>query len=215
VGAVAAQWSSSVVRWHTDKMVDCITAHGLSRDALIRKNGRTWRRSGVRMKALVRCALVFAVLGWGVTPSFARADGVVPGIGGFYGGVGALYTDFDDVGHDSRFGYRLYGGFGVIRLPAVFRVTVEGGYTQTGTFETEVLDTGRLRNGDIGLQAALTSIPLLDLHARAGYEWGDTSGTHYALGASIRLAPLLRLRGEYQIRNAFNAGMLSVELRIP
>jgi hypothetical protein len=147
--------------------------------------------------------------------SLAHADGIVPGIGGFYGGAGAIYTEFDDVGHDSRFGYRVYGGFGLVRLPAVFRVTLEGGYTQTGTFETEALGTGRVNNGDVGLQATLTTIPLIDLHGRAGYEWGDTSGMHYALGASLRIVPLLRLRGEYQIRNDFNAGMLGLELRIP
>jgi hypothetical protein len=148
-------------------------------------------------------------------PSLVRADGVVPGIGGFYGGAGAVYTEFDDVGHDSRYGYRLYGGFGLVRLPAVFRVDLEGGYTQTGRFETAGLGTGRIKNGDAGLQATLTAIPLIDFHGRAGYEWGDTSGMQYALGASLRVAPLLRLRGEYQMRNEFDAAMLSLELRVP
>jgi hypothetical protein len=148
-------------------------------------------------------------------PAVVHADGIVPGIGGFYGGAGAIYTEFDDVGHDSRYGFRVYGGFGLVRLPAVFRVTLEGGYTQTGTFETELLDTGRVENGDVGLQATLTTIPMLNFHGRAGYEWGDTSGMHYALGASLRVAPLLRLRGEYQMRNDFNAVMLGLEVRIP
>jgi hypothetical protein len=148
-------------------------------------------------------------------PALAQADGLIPGIGGLYGGAGAVYTEFDDFDHDSRFGFRLYGGFGIARVPAVFRIAVEGGYTQTGTFRTEALDTGRVSNGDIGLQATLTTLPVVDFHGRAGYEWGDTSGMHYALGVSARIVPLLRIRAEYQLRNDFDAATLGLELRIP
>jgi hypothetical protein len=152
---------------------------------------------------------------WMTPLSVQAADGIVPGVGGLYGGAGAVYTQFDDLGHDARYGFRVYGGAGLFGVPGVFRVGVEGGFTRTGAFEDEADRTGRLDNGDIGLQATLTTAPFVNFHGRAGYEWGDTSGVHYAIGASVRLFPLVRLRGEYQIRNEFNAGMVSVEVRIP
>lgn len=156
--------------------------------------------------------LVLAV--FTLVPAQAGASGLVPGLDGLYGGVGALYTDFDDEAHDSRVGYRLYGGFDVARVPAVLRLGVEGGYTQTGRYELNGA-TDRLENGDVGLQATLTTIPLLDLHGRYGYEWGDSSGGYGALGASLGVLPYTRLRGEFQWRNEFDAAMLSIQLHIP
>jgi hypothetical protein len=172
-------------------------------DGVDMANGMRWAR-GVAAGLLL--ALPLGALG---------ADGIVPGVGGVYGGVGATYTQFDDLGHEARWGGRAYGGLGLLRVPAVFRLGVEGGFTRTGAFETDAAETGRLDNWDVGVQATLTTLPALNLHARAGYEWGDTSGVHFAAGASFYVVPLVRLRAEYQLRNEFNAAMLGVEIRIP
>ncbi len=147
-------------------------------------------------------------------PMAAQADGATPVFGGFYGGVGGLYTDFDDRSNDSRTGYRLYGGFDVLRVPLLLRLGLEGGYSRTGSFETNG-GTDRYSNTDLGLQATFTTIPLLDLHGRIGYEWGDSDGDYYALGGSLAVFPLTRVRGEYQFRNDFDAAMLSIEVRVP
>ncbi|MCP1674650.1 hypothetical protein J2T57_001788 [Natronocella acetinitrilica] len=134
---------------------------------------------------------------------------------GLYGGIGGIYTDFDDVDNDSRFGYRLYGGYDFIRIPALLRLGLEGGYTRTGSFEDGDGNTDRLSNGDAGLQVTLTTLPLVNFHGRAGYEWGDTEGAMFALGGSVSVFPLTRIRAEYQNRNEFDAGMLSLEIRLP
>ncbi len=165
--------------------------------------------NGSRIAAVALAAIL-------ALPATAAAQ-VVPVFGGVYGGVGGIYTDFDDLEEDSRYGYRIYAGFDVLRIPAVARFGFEGGYTRSGTFETGLVENGseRIENGDVGFQATLTTIPVINLHARAGYEWGDTSGAKYAVGASASVFPLLRIRAEYQLRNDFDAALLGLELRIP
>ncbi len=147
------------------------------------------------------CILPFAL------PATAPASGL-------YAGAGGIYTDFDDERNDSRFGYRLYAGYDFIRIPALFRLGLEGGYTRTGTFEGDD-GSERYNNRDAGLQGTITTLPLINFHGRAGYEWGDSEGGMFALGASVGVFPLLRVRAEYQNRNDFDAGMLSLELRLP
>lgn len=133
---------------------------------------------------------------------------------GLYLGAGGVYTDFDDADEDSHLGYRAYGGYDFFRVPLSFSLGIEGGYTRTGRVDTNDGST-RLENGDVGLQLTITTLPLLDFHGRAGYEWGDTEGGMYALGASVSVLPLTRIRAEYQNRNDFDAGMLSLEIRLP
>lgn len=137
------------------------------------------------------------------------------GATGLYGGIGAVYTDFEDVDNDSRFGYRLYGGYDFLRIPLLVRVGLEGGYTSTGSFKDEGGGSDRLGNGDVGLQATLTTLPVINFHGRAGYEWGDTSGGMFALGASMGILPMTRIRAEYQNRNEFDAVVLSLEIHLP
>ncbi len=145
----------------------------------------------------------------------ANADGLIPGIGGFYGGIAGLYTEFDERQRDTRYGQRIYAGVGVARVPALFRLGVEAGHTRTGTYQRDDAGTDRIRNNDVALHGTLTTLPAVDLHARVGYEWGDTSGTHYALGGSLRLLPTLYLRAEQQFRNDFDGTTLGLEFRIP
>ena len=138
----------------------------------------------------------------------------VPASGALYGGAGGLYTDFSGESNDSRLGYRIYGGYDFLRLPLLVNLGVEGGYTRSGSFSDNG-GTERHGNGDVGLQATLTTLPLIHFHGRAGYEWGDSEGGIFALGGSISVLPLARVRAEYQNRNDFDAGMISLEVRTP
>lgn len=133
---------------------------------------------------------------------------------GLYGGLGGVYTNFDDKSNDSYYGTRLYGGYTFFGIPAVMRLGLEGGYTRTGKFEDNG-GTDRYNNSDIGLQGTITTLPLINFHGRAGYEWGDSDGAMFAVGGSMAVFPLTRVRAEYQDRNDFNAGMLSIEVRLP
>lgn len=149
-----------------------------------------------------------------LTPAAAGASGLTPVIGGFYVGGGVLYTEFDELPEDDHIGYRLYGGFDLLRIPLIMRVGLEGGHVRTGSYFTS-RGTDRFANSDVGLQLTLTTIPLLNLHVRAGYEWGDSDGDYYALGGTLGVSQLVRIRGEYQFRNEFEAALLGIELRFP
>jgi len=139
----------------------------------------------------------------------------VPVVGGFYVGAGATTTSFDAEDTDSRFGYRIYGGLDFANITPALRLGLEGGFIQSGSFETEAGGSDRLNNRDLGLHGTLTVIPALDLHARTGYEWGDSSGTIFALGLSAPVLPLLRIRAEYQNRDEFDGYFLGLEVRTP
>lgn len=155
--------------------------------------------------SMARLMLISAAALFAIAPAAANAS--------LFGGAGVVYTDFDDGGNDSRYGTRIYGGYDFFRVPLVFRLGLEGGYTRTGSFDDDG-DT-RYNNWDAGLQGTLTTLPLVNLHARAGYEWGDSDGGMYAVGGSIGVLPLTRIRAEYQDRNDFQAGMLSIQISLP
>ena len=159
-----------------------------------------------RSTPLSRLLLVAAAAAaFALAPAHASAS--------LFGGAGLVYTDFDDGDNDSRFGSRIYGGYDFFRIPMAFRLCLEGGYTRTGSFGDN--GSNRYDNWDAGLQATVTTVPLVNFHGRVGYEWGDSDGAMYALGGSVSVLPLTRVRAEYQDRNDFDAGMLSIEVRLP
>ena len=159
----------------------------------------------------VRSKLVVAsCLAWLLGSSTAVASGL-------YGGIGGLHTNFEDAQDDSQVGLRVYGGYDFFQVSAAFRVGIEAGYTRTGSFDTvdSANGTARQDNGDVGLQATFTALRPLAFHARVGHEWGDSEGTIFALGGSIKAFPLTRIRADYQFRNDYDAAMLSIEVRLP
>jgi hypothetical protein len=148
---------------------------------------------------------------WATRPAL-QAEGP----GGFYGGGGVAYTDFRDRTNDSRWGYRLYGGFDFFEMGTAARFSGEGGFMQTGSFKTEGSRTDRYNNIDLGIQSALTVFPTIDLHARLGFELGDNTGLFYAFGIAVDTAITNTfLRAEFQRRDDFNTGILGLEIRLP
>lgn len=178
--------------------------------ALLRPCGSAARGGLWRVRALVAVTLI-AIL---ASAAPAQAQGLTPVFGGFYAGAGAAYTDFDDRRTDSPWGARAYAGLDLAEIPATLRLGVEGGVLQTGSFQIDD-STDDFLSGDLGVQGTFTLVPRLDFHARAGYEFGDSDGPFVAGGAAVRLLPMTHLRGEYQLRDEYQVGILSIHLRIP
>jgi len=169
---------------------------------------------GEAMQRIMKSSIVICLLGTAGLTAQAQADGLTPVLGGLYGGVAAAYTDVDNVSQDSDFGSHVYLGVDLLRLPPIARFGVEAGYLSTGRIETNG-GTTRIENYSGSAMATLTTLPGIDLHARVGYEDGDTSGGFQAVGATVTPLPLLGVRAEYSNNNDFDAITLGVRLRFP
>lgn len=166
------------------------------------------------MRNLLRSIPLLALLGAGAWTGTAQAQDAGFGLGGYYFGAAAAYTDASNADEESGIGSHIFGGADFFRIPALVRVGVEIGQMRTRRIEGsgQVSDT-RLNNTGISAKATWTTLPRIDVHGRLGYEDGDTRGTVSALGLTVKPIPVLGVRTEYARHQGFNAYTLGIRLR--
>jgi hypothetical protein len=153
-----------------------------------------------------------ALVGAGASAGTAHAWDAGFGIGGFYLGGAAAYTEADRAGDESGIGTHVYAGADLFRIPAIARFGVEVGHVRTREIEG-TFGSMRISNTSVSAKAAWTTLPLIDLHGRFGYEDGDTSGAIRAFGFTLKPAPVLGVRAEYARHRGFDAYTLGLRVR--
>lgn len=163
------------------------------------------------MRTTIKNLLLTAVLGTLGLAGAAHAQ-ITPLVGGLYAGAAVAHTRPEAAGIDSGYGSHLYGGLDLLSIPMIARFGLEAGYLRTHRLHGEI---GHVANFSGSAMATLTALPVIDLHARVGYEDGDTSGAFQAVGVTLSTFPMLGIRGEYSRNNGFDALTLGLRVRIP
>lgn len=165
------------------------------------------------MHKLILSIVLSGAAGLLVAVAPAHAQGVSPGLHGFQVGGAALYSDVSGAADESGVGTYFHAAVDLWSVPAIARFGVEGGHLRTRRIATPGGDT-RISNRSVSATATLVTLPLLDLHARIGYEDGDTSGMFQAVGATLTVLPALGVRAEFTNNNGFDAVSLGLRLRL-
>ncbi len=156
--------------------------------------------------------MLLPLIGVAALTGAPEANGAGFEFGGYYVGVAAAYTDASRQGDESGLGMSYYAGADFFTIPAVARRGVEVGHIRSRKIEF-MKQTRRISKTGASVMATLTTIPIIDLHARLGYEGGDSSGAVSALGFTIKPMPILGIRGEYASHKGFDAYTLGIRFR--
>lgn len=165
--------------------------------------------------------LVFGICGWVAVSGSAVA--AAPGDSGYYVGAGIGFNSLDGGGDAT--GYQFFGGYDLtksgIKAPP-FKLAVEVGYMDSGTFDTQVnvplLGTVTVESKAKGLWAtgvaSYAASPQVDLLGRVGLDFGDDDGLMVGVGAGYNVNKQMQLRGEYVIRDHINSLQFNISFRL-
>jgi hypothetical protein len=168
-----------------------------------------------------RILALLAVSVWFAVPGSAFAAG--PGDSGFYAGAGIGFNSLDGGGDAT--GFQMFGGYDLAKAgfkAAPFKLAVEVGYMDSGTFESDVniplFGTVRVQSKAKGLWATgVASYPVnpqTDLIGRLGLDFGDDDGLMLGAGVGFSVNKQMQLRGEYVIRDHIDSLQLNLILRL-